>query len=474
MTVGIYIRVSTLEQAKEGYSIAAQKERLLSFCESQGWKDFRFYIDEGVSAKDTNRPQLRVLLDHVKSRKISTILVYRLDRFTRKVKDLHKMLEFLEEHKCAFKSSTEPYDTSSAMGKLFITIVAALAEWETDNLSERVVMALEEKVSSGERVGGVPYGFDLNKEEKLVKNDKAPVVLDMIDKVKKGMSASKLASYLNKTNDDRIWHPQGVLRILRNPALYGATYWKGKVYENTHPDEAIISKEEFERLQDMLQDRSVHHRRDVKANYLFQGVLICPDCNRPLSVNRYVRKRKDGSQYQSAVYRCQNCWKKKKSMVSIGESRFLDALKDYMANYNIDEQHFNKIDPVEEDERETILKELQQIEKMREKYQRAWAKDKMTDEEFDKRMDETLEVYEELKRKLEETKAPASIDTEALKEIVTVFNENFFRLTQEEKRMFVSQFIKNIEYKLVPQPPQRPDRHKKGKDLVVITHVEFY
>ncbi|MFY2154674.1 recombinase family protein [Cytobacillus firmus] len=471
MTIGIYIRVSTLEQANEGYSIAAQKERLTAFCAAQGWTDTRFYVDEGVSAKDTNRPQLQLLLDHVKSEKISTILVYRLDRFTRSVIDLYNLLNLLEKHNCTFKSATEIYDTSSAMGRMFIGLVALLAQWERENLSERVKMALEEKVSSGERVGNVPYGFDLNVEEKLVRNEKSLVVLDMIDKVKKGMSASKLAAYLNKTNNDRTWHPQGVLRILKNPALYGATYWQGKIYENTHPKEAIISKEEFERLQEMLNDRSKHHRRDVESHYLFQGKLICPNCQKPLSVNRYVRKRKDGTRYQGCVYKCQNCWKQGKTMLSIGEQRFLDALYEYMKNVKITEI---EKPIVANDDRKPLLEQLEQIDKMREKYQRAWAMDKMTDEEFDKRMDETREVFDDLNRRLKEIEAPESIDTEALKEIVFTFNQNFFLLNQEEKSMFVSQFIRKIEFELIPQPPQRPDKAKKGKDLVVITNTEFY
>src|SRR5699024_6043095 len=187
--IAIYIRVSTLEQAKEGYSIAAQRERLLAFCKAQGWENYKFYVDEGVSAKDTKRPELHRLFKDMRDGYIKMILVYRLDRFTRKVVDLHKMLEEMNKYDCAFKSATEPYDTSSAMGRMFITIVAALAQWETENLSERIKMALEEKVSSGERVGNIPFGFSLDENDRLVKNDQSSIVLDMIEKIKSGMSA---------------------------------------------------------------------------------------------------------------------------------------------------------------------------------------------------------------------------------------------------------------------------------------------
>lgn len=316
MTVGIYIRVSTQEQVQEGYSIPAQKERLTAYCTAQAWDNFKFYVDEGVSAKDTNRPKLQLLLDDVKTHKINMILVYRLDRFTRKVKDLHKMLEFLEKNNCAFKSATEPYDTSTAMGKLFITIVAALAEWETDNLSERIKMALENKVAGGERVGNVPYGFDLSEDETLVKNKDSHVLMDVIEKYESGWSLNRLADYLNLIDSNRNWHAQAVLRILRNPVLYGATRWVDKVYEDTH--EGYITKSRFNKIQKMLDDRGVNFRKDVASTYLFQGVLACPTCGHILSVNRYIRKKKDGTEYQGAIYRCRKCYDKKRSQYTSG------------------------------------------------------------------------------------------------------------------------------------------------------------
>jgi site-specific DNA recombinase len=469
VTIGIYIRVSTQEQAKEGYSIAAQKERLTAFCTALGWNDYKFYVDEGVSGKDTNRPQLQMLLDYIKAGSISTILVYRLDRFTRRVKDLHKMLEFLEEHKCAFKSATEPYDTSTAMGKLFITIVAALAEWETDNLSERVKMALEEKAAEGERVGNVPFGFDLSPEEKLVKNDQSKIVLEMIDLLKSGYSANKIASHLNQRYDHRQWHAQGVLRVFRNPALYGATRWNDKIFEDTH--DGLITREEFNLLQAMLNHRSLHRRRDVINTYLFQGVISCPQCSRPLSVNRYMRKKKDGSTHQGALYKCQACWKEGNGMVSVGEERILQSLKVYMKDVVIEDV---KVPENQNDEREILIKQQQHIEKKREKYQRAWANDLITDEEFEERMRETMVAYDQIKNELAKIKAPVQVDTEAIKNIIFTFNQSFLFLTTEEKKQFISRFIRKIEFKLIPQPPKRPDKHSKGKDLVVISNVDFY
>lgn len=461
--IGIYIRVSTAEQAKEGYSISAQRERLTAFCKAQGYSDYKFYVEEGLSGKNTTRPQLQQLMSDVEAGRIGTILVYKLDRFTRSVLDLHKMLEKMDKHNCVFKSATEPYDTSTAMGRMFITIVAAMAQWEIENSSERIKMALEEKVSKGERVGGIPFGFDLDENEKLIANHQAETVLEMIDKIRSGMSMARLADFLTKTNNDKPrWVANTVRRILTNPALYGATRWGDKVYENTH--EGLITKEEFTKLQQLLSDRSQHRLRDVKSTYIFQGVMSCPKCERILSVNRYVRKRSDGSTYQGAIYRCQPCDKEKKSNKAIGEERILNALYEYMQNVSFDNIQLPEPKP------NSAKKRLTDIERKREKYQRAWAADLMTDEEFTKLMNETKELYEDLKNEISEPEQV--IDIESIKSAVFSFNENFKLLTHDEKREFISRFIRRIDFDLVETPP-KDKRSKKGKREVVINNVVF-
>ncbi|APC48267.1 hypothetical protein BME96_08840 [Virgibacillus halodenitrificans] len=464
--IGIYIRVSTIEQVKEGYSISAQRERLTAFCKAQGWSNYKFYVDEGISGRSTNRPELEKLINDVQQDKIRMILVYKLDRFTRSVLDLHKMLEVLDKHGCTFKSATEPYDTSTAMGRMFITIVAAMAQWEVENSSERIKMALEEKVSKGERVGNVPYGFDLNEEEKLVANEKANIVLDMIDKLKSGWSAMRIADYLTNTNDDKgKWLANTVLRILRNPALYGSTRWNDRIYENTH--EGLISKEEYLKIQQILEDRTHTRLRNVKNTYVFQNKIVCPECGKIMSVNRFIRKRADGSNYEGAVYRCQPCAKSKKFTKSPSDQVLRKALYEYMENVTFEQFK------LPEQKENPHIEELKKVEKKREKFQRAWANDLMTDGEFKKLMNETKEIYDDLKAKTQENNQEYIINPEEIKDIVISFNDGFKYLDDEHKREFISRFIRKIEIEIIETPPKRKDRSLRGQYKTVISNIVF-
>ena len=277
MAVGIYIRVSTEEQAKEGYSISAQREKLKAYCQVQDWNDFRFYVDEGISAKDTNRPQLQLMLQHIKEGMIDTVLVYRLDRLTRSVVDLYKLLEIFEKHNCTFKSATEVYDTSTAIGRLFITLVAAMAQWERENLAERVRMGQIEKARQGKYSAKAPFGFDKGPDDRLVINeDEKIVVLDMIEKIKEGYSIRKLADYMDNSGIPPIrgykWHIASILDILKNPALYGAVKWRDEIVEGAH--EGIITKEEYQHLLKLLESRQNFKKRETYSIFIFQMKII--------------------------------------------------------------------------------------------------------------------------------------------------------------------------------------------------------
>ena len=157
-----YIRVSTEEQASEGLSLCSQECRIKAYAKSQGWQLCEIFLEEGHSGKSTNRPELKRLITEVKSDNLDVVLVYKVDRLTRRQKDLWFLLEdVFEAHQTGFKSVIEPFDTTSAQGKAFLGMLAVFAQLERDTISERTKDTLENKRSKGEWVGRIPFGFRL-------------------------------------------------------------------------------------------------------------------------------------------------------------------------------------------------------------------------------------------------------------------------------------------------------------------------
>lgn len=437
--VGIYVRVSTEEQAKEGYSIAAQKEKLKAYCVSQGWANYKFYIDEGKSAKDIHRPSLELMLRHIEQGIINTVLVYRLDRLTRSVRDLYSLLDYFDKYNAVFRSATEVYDTGSATGRLFITLVAAMAQWERENLGERVKMGQVEKARQGQYSAPAPFGFT-KEGEYLVKNpQEGEILLDMVDKIKKGYSLRELADYLDESDAmprrGYKWHIASILVMLKNPVLYGAFRWGDELIEDAF--EGYISKEEFEQL---------------------------PNCGNRLTSERskYFRKR-DNKHVESNHYRCQACLLNKRPTIGGSEKKFERALIEYMKNVK------PRLEPKIPEEKQQDFDKLHQkilsIEKQRKKYQKAWSMDLMTDQEFEQLMAETKDALQKAQTALEQEKTfhkPKNpIDIKRAKEIVTMFNKSWSVLTSEEKRQIVQELIKQIEF-------EKKDRKIK------ILDIQFY
>nr|WP_231563777.1 recombinase family protein [Anoxybacillus sp. KU2-6(11)] len=234
MKVAIYVRVSTDEQAKEGFSIPAQRERLRAFCASQGWEIVQEYIEEGWSAKDLERPQMRQLLKDIKKGNIDIILVYRLDRLTRSVLDLYLLLQTFEKYNVAFRSATEVYDTSTAMGRLFITLVAALAQWERENLAERVKFGIEQMIDEGKKPGGhSPYGYKFDKDFNCTIVEEEAKTVQMIYRLYcDGYGYRGIADRLNelgiKPRIAKEWNHNSIRDILMNDIYIGTYRWGNK------------------------------------------------------------------------------------------------------------------------------------------------------------------------------------------------------------------------------------------------------
>jgi len=316
----LYIRVSTEEQAKEGFSIAAQREKLTWYASSQDWLIVDHYIDDGYSAKDLDRPALQRMLYDVRLGKIDIVLVYRLDRLTRSVLDLYQLLEEWERVQVSFRSCTEVYDTTTAIGRLFITLVAALAQWERENLAERVKLGMEQMAQEEKRPGGPPpYGYRLQRGSLQLNPQEAHVVRTIFSLHEAGKSLSDIARELNDrklpSRTGARWSSATLSHMLQNHVYYGALRWNyaegGQkknspdawiIREGTHPP--IIDKETFLAAQRLLGARRHQHARALASDFLFSGKLICAHCGALMYGKTIRTKKKEGVYYHNRYYFC--------------------------------------------------------------------------------------------------------------------------------------------------------------------------
>jgi len=345
LRAAVYIRVSTEDQVREGFSIAAQRERLLAYLHSQDWELSDFYTDEGVSAKDLQRPELTRLLDDVRQKRMDVVLVYRLDRLTRSVLDLYQLLQTFERYGVHFKSCTEVYDTTTAIGRLFITLVAALAQWERENLAERVKMGMGQMVRERKRPGGPPpYGYLLREGQLQIQADEARHVRLMFERYTQGLSPRQIADEANlrgaRGKNGASWSASAVLRLLKNPVYYGALRWN-YVHSATHQrhqkeqDEfllveavhpAIIDEPTFRRVQQRMLDRGSLHPRVLGSSFLFSGILFCACCHAEMRGKTTHVKGKNGNPpYSHTYYSCSGKPRGLCAAASIREDRLEQA-----------------------------------------------------------------------------------------------------------------------------------------------------
>jgi site-specific DNA recombinase len=296
MRAALYIRVSTDEQSKEGYSLDAQLDKLNAFCYSQGWLAAKLYREEGQSAKDMNRPQLKKLLRELDD--IDVVLVYKLDRLSRSVADINNLLQTFEKYNVSFKSSTEPYDTTTSQGKLLINIFASLAQFEREQLAERVNMGMTKKAELGERNGGrAPFGYRLIEGELVVYEMEAKIIRDMFNMYLAGKGFRTIAIYLQQFGVEK--GIRTISRMIDNPVYAGKLRWAQNskmdtIITDDIKHDPIIDVETFEQVQQLRNKRTIEGKK-ATSPFPFSGVLRCARCGGPLS--GWFRKAKGTKHY---------------------------------------------------------------------------------------------------------------------------------------------------------------------------------
>lgn len=301
---GIYVRVSTEEQATNGFSIRAQIEKLESFCKIKEWEIYDIYIDEGISGKNINeRPSLIRLIDDIKNSKVHNVLVYKIDRLTRSTKDLIDLIELFNNHNCSFNSLTESIDTLSSTGRMFIKIIGIFAEFERETIAERVKFGLERKVKEGYTIASknISFGYIKNKGEKIQKIDqeKSKIVKEIFELFLKGFNYSKIAKIINdKKIINKKFNYKNIKLILTNVNYIGLVRYrvnKDSYIEIKGKHEPIIEENIFKKVNKIIKEKSNKKRCPICNNFLYK------------KTNKYFSKIKNKKIIYTYFYCRKNC-----------------------------------------------------------------------------------------------------------------------------------------------------------------------
>lgn len=254
--VAIYIRVSTLDQAREGYSLEAQEKTLRKWCDDRKYIVFGLYADRGISGKDIeHRPDMNRLLKDAKENRFDTVLFWALSRFTRSVSDLYSTMENFQKWNISMVSYTEAFDTSTPMGRAMIGIVGVFAQLERELTSERVSAAMAERASQGKRTCSEVLGYDKSGKDSFVINDtEAEYVRFCFEQylIRKNLSEVAKEARERGYRGKRGKMPEAcsIQKIITRPIYCGYNSFCGNIYKGNF--DGIIDIETFNKVQSLL------------------------------------------------------------------------------------------------------------------------------------------------------------------------------------------------------------------------------
>lgn len=468
-------------QVEEGVSLDNQLHRLHAFAESQGWTITNEYIDEGISAKNIeNRPGIQTLMKDIEKKRFDVLLVYKLDRLVRRVKDLHELLQHMEQYEVMFKSATEPFDTTTPAGKLFITMIAAMAEWERETIAERVYDNMKHRAEGGYRNGGPsPFGYVYDEQGDLVVEPEEAKWVRFIYKKYETNGSQNIAKMLNKygvkTKKGALWSDFSVRFVLRNPIYSGKNRWnyrspiKGKAYTgkeivqeiNQEGFESIIPTEQFEQVQMLIKQRSSMAFRSDN-HYPFSGVAKCSKCGN--SFTGAFKKRKAGGIYR--FYKCGGRFKYGTCDVqTIAEESIEEAFLSMLALDDVDLtiQQQNEERDLSFDE---VQKQLQKIEQRKERTKELYIDGDISKDKYQKRMQAIQQEEQELQIYKEEFEQEATI--EEIKEILQNVIKEWPNLSHESKKQAVHFLFESFTIEVV-----KPTRLGKNPEQAIVEIKDY-
>ena len=283
--VCLYTRISTDEE-NQPTSLHSQRERLEAFCTAQeGWRIVAHEEDRATGTK-LDRPGLRAALDLARTGSIDLLLVYRVDRLSRKVRQLAQLAEELDTYEVVLRSATEPFDTGSAAGRMMLQMLAVFAEFEHATIVDRVTAGIERRAKEGRwPTGRLPFGYRRDEQKHVVPDQRtAPVVKRIFDLYTRGrLGTAAIARTLAAEQAPAPpagWQPAVVQLILDNEAYLGRVIWRQQSLPGLH--EPLIDDVTFHRARRLLRERGedMALRRSNPGDYLLTGLIRCGRCRR--------------------------------------------------------------------------------------------------------------------------------------------------------------------------------------------------
>ncbi len=283
--VCLYTRISTDEE-NQPTSLASQTERLEAFCKVQeDWRIIAHHEDRATGTK-LDRPGLQAALDLARQGRIDQLLVYRIDRLSRKVRQLAGIAEELDKLGVTLRSATEPFDTGSAAGRMMLQMLGVFAEFEHATIVDRVTSGIERRAREGRWPNGrIPFGYTRNDRKELVPDERtAPVIRRIFTWYAAGrLGAAAIARRLDGEHapaPPRGWQPAVVLWVLSNQAYVGRVHWREQTFPGIH--EPLIDTDTFEHARALLKERGedLAMRAASHADFLLTGLVRCGRCRR--------------------------------------------------------------------------------------------------------------------------------------------------------------------------------------------------
>ena len=468
MIAAVYIRVSTEDQAREGFSLGEQKEKLLQLCAFKGYEVFKVYEDAGISAKDMeHRPAFQEMLQDMRTGKINYIVAYKLDRVTRSVRDLEELISQLEKYNCYLVCDRDDVNTSTANGRFFVRMLTVLSQLEIEIVSERTKFGLNGAIKSGHIPGQRPFGYKSAEDKRMViDNATRPYVEKIFDMYLEGKSFQQIANYFKENNifPKKNWKDTTIQKIIDNKIYMGdyEQYKRIGKQENLEPIiymnivEPIISRAKWEEYQRQKMRNQRTYTRD--RVYTFFQRLKCPNCSKIMKC-----KGSGGTKRKYMYYTCGHCH------INFNEEHVEHLLRDFiydLLEYDMAVKKFFL--PVLEDKTNnidttSIDKAIRDLEKQRNRIKDLYIKGIVEIDDFKKDyklIEDKLANLETKKLELvnletfnyspHELLAQRDLEKEKmirLDTLNTVLKTKWNGIDKSEKQEFISKFIDTIEIK---------------------------